>query len=278
MSLHHVQDHYPDLYRLLVTWRDDLIAVLGENLVAVYIMGSLFMGDFVEASSDVDFLVVTARTPTHGEVARLARLHTRLGDTARWGARLEGAYAAQSTLRPWGIDGTIAAIEPGGPLCEGPSDYSADNMLALRDHGVTLYGPPTTQVVPSVDRATLEEGLRTYLDELIERSHSPAPDPDEATSWLLNIARCLFGLQTGRPCTKTEAAQWLATRDPVLQPALAAALAVRQGERASALDAVVRAGLRACPRRIPAAHRARDVNTMPNGADADLPATESRPG
>lgn len=278
MSLHHVQDHYPDLYRLLVTWRDDLIAVLGENLVAVYVMGSLFMGDFVEASSDVDFLVVTARTPTHGEVAQLARLHTRLSDTARWGARLEGAYAAQSALRPWGIDDTIAAIEPGGPLCEGPSDYLADNMLALRDHGVTLYGPPTTQVVPSVDRATLEEGLRTYLDELVERSHSPAPDPDEAASWLLNIARCLFGLQTGRPCTKTEAAQWLATRDPVLQPALAAALAVRQGERGSALDAVVRAGLRACPQRIPAAHRARDVNTMPNSADADLPATESRPG
>lgn len=278
MSLHHVQDRYPDLYYLLVTWRDDLITLLGENLVAVYVMGSLFMGDFAEASSDVDFLVVTVHTPTREGMEQLARLHKRLNDISPWGARLEGAYAAESALRPWGIDGTIVAIEPGGPLCEGPSEYSADNMLALRDHSMTLYGPPATRVVPPVDRATLEEGLRAYLDDLLERASSPAPGLGEAASWLLNIARCLFGLQTGRPCTKTEAAQWLAARDPVLQPALLAALAVRRGERGTDLDEVVRAGLQACPHRIPAAHRARNASRMPNGVDADPPALEPHPG
>jgi predicted nucleotidyltransferase len=100
MSLQHVQDRYPDLYHLLVIWRDDLIALLGENLVAVYVMGSLFMGDFAEASSDVDFLVVTVHTPTQEGVEQLAGLHTRLSDIAPWGARLEGAYAAESALRP----------------------------------------------------------------------------------------------------------------------------------------------------------------------------------
>ena len=278
MSLHHVQDHYPDLYHLLVTWRDDLIALLGENLVAVHVMGSLFMGDFAEASSDVDFLVVTVHTPTQEGVEQLARLHMRLSDISPWGARLEGAYAAESALRPWGIDGTVVAIEPGGPLCEGPSEYSADNMLALRDHSITLYGPPATRVVPPVDRATLEEGLRAYLDDLIERASSPALGLGEAASWLLNIARCLFGLQTGRPCTKTEAAQWLAARDPVLQPALAAALAVRQGERGPDLEEVVRAGLQACPHRIPVAHRARNASSMPNRVDAGPPDLEPRPG
>jgi hypothetical protein len=146
MSLHHVRDRYPDLYHLLVTWRDDLIPLLGENLVAVYVMGSLFMGDFAEASSYVDFLVVTVHTPTQERVEQLARLHTRLSDIPPWGARLEGAYAAESALRPWGIDGTIVAIEPGGPLCEGPGEYSADNVLALRDHSMTLYGPPATRL------------------------------------------------------------------------------------------------------------------------------------
>jgi predicted nucleotidyltransferase len=278
MSLHYVQDRYPDLYHVLVTWRDDLVALLGENLVAVYVFGSLVMEDFAEASSDVDFLVVTVHTPTQEGVEQLARLHTRLGDISPWGARLEGAYAVESALRPWGIDGTIVAIEPGGPLCERPNDYSADNMLALRGHSMTLYGPPATRVVPPVDRATLEEALRAYLDDLIERASSPAPGLREAASWLLNIARCLFGLQTGRPCTKTEAAQWLAARDPVLQPALAAALAVRQGERGPDLDEGVRAGLQACPHRIPVAHRARNARSMPNGVDADPPALEPRPG
>ena len=93
-------------------------------------MGSLFMGDFAEASSDVDFLVVTVHTPTQEGVEQLARLHTRLSDMSPWGARLEGAYAAESALRPWGIDGTVVAIEPGGPLCEGPSEYSADKLFS----------------------------------------------------------------------------------------------------------------------------------------------------
>src|SRR5918912_4329277 len=170
-------------------------------------MGSLFMGDFAEASSDVDFLVVTVHTPTQEGVEQLARLHTRLSDMSPWGARLEGAYAAESALRPWGIDGTIVAIEPGGPLCEGPSEYSADNMLALRDHSMTLYGPPATRVVPPVDRATLEEGLRAYLGDLLERARSPAPGLREAASWLLNIAPCLFSLEKGPPWTETEAGQ-----------------------------------------------------------------------
>ena len=253
MNLHRVQERYPDLYHLLGAWRDDLSALLGENLVAVYVMGSLFMGDFAAASSDVDFLVVTVQTPARDEVEQLAHLHRCLGDRSPWGARLEGAYAAAAALRPWGIEGTVVAIEPGGPLCEGPSEYSADNMLALREHGIALYGPPATGVVPPVDRATLDDALRAYLDELVERSCAPpAPELDEAASWLLNIARCLFGLQTGRPCTKTEAAQWLAARDPALQPALAAALAVRQGERGAALDAAVRAGLQASPSRVAA--------------------------
>src|SRR5919201_5509274 len=84
MSLHHVQDRYPDLYHLLVTWRDDLIALLGENLVAVYVMGSLFMGDFTEASSDVDFLVVTVHTPAQEGVEQLARLHARNRQQLSW--------------------------------------------------------------------------------------------------------------------------------------------------------------------------------------------------
>jgi hypothetical protein len=201
----------PDLRATLAAFRAGLQAELSGNLVAVYISGSLVMGDFEPASSDVDFLVVTREPVQRGEAQRVAALHHRLALAHRWGSRLEGGYAAQTRLRPWGIEGPIVAVEPGeGVRTEVPSGYSADNMLAIRDYSLTLYGPAPGLVLPPVDRLTLETALRDYLAALLARPAAAEPSPTELASWDLNIARCLYGLRVGRPCTKREAASWLA--------------------------------------------------------------------
>jgi hypothetical protein len=106
-------------------------------------------------------------------------------------------------------------------------------MVALRDHSLTLYGPAPTEVIPPVDRATLDAALRDYLAELLtplaptEQSEQSA---ERLADRLLNGARCLYGLRAGRPCTKREAAVWLAAEAPDLAAALDAALTVRRGE------------------------------------------------
>lgn len=236
----------PAVEQALSAFRHGLQTCLGQNLIAIYISGSLEQGDFEPASSDLDFLVVTREPPGPREASGLAALHRRLAAANSWGDRLEGGYAAQSRLRPWGIEGSIAAIEPGVELrVEMPSDYTADNMAALRERSMTLYGPPPEQVMPAVDRATFEAALREYLAELVAEPAATEPSPREIASWVLNIARCLFGLEAGRPCTKSEAAAWLAAQWPDLAPALATALAVRRGAPApEALD-TLRAGFTA---------------------------------
>lgn len=236
----------PAIELALSSFRHGLQACLDQNLIAIYIAGSLLMGDFEPASSDLDFLVVTREPPSPREASALADLHRRLAATYSWGERLEGGYAAQSRLRPWGIEGSIAAIEPGAELCaEMPSDYTADNMVALRERSMTLYGPPPQRVLPAVDRATLDTALREYLAELVAAPAATEPSPQEIASWVLNIARCLFGLEAGRPCTKSEAAAWLADQRPEFAPVLATALAVRRGAPApEALD-TLRAGFTA---------------------------------
>jgi hypothetical protein len=228
----------PDLRATLEAFRAGLQAELSTNLVAVYISGSLVMGDFEPPSSDVDFLVVTREPVQRGEAQRVVALHHRLALAHRWGSRLEGGYAAQTRLRPWGIDGPIVAVEPGeGVRTEVPSDYSADNMLAIRDYSLTFYGPAPGLVLPPVDRLTLETALRDYLAALLARPAAAESSPTELASWVLNIARCLYGLQAGRPCTKREAASWLACEARDLEPVLATALAVRHGNvEASAVN------------------------------------------
>ncbi len=231
-----------DIPTLLDAFGAGARAALGPRLVALYLFGSALSDDFAPATSDLDFLGVLTEPPTPGEVAALSDLHRRLAAEWYWGARLEGGYAARGALRPWGIEGRITAFAAEeGFQPDVPSDYSADNVAALRASSVSLVGPPAAEVVPEVDRATLEAGLREYLAELLARPEATGTSEDLA-SWTLNVARCLYGVEAGRPSSKREAAKWLAGRSPGTRPALEAALAVRAGQATPADLSALRAG------------------------------------
>ncbi len=118
-------------------------------------------------------------------------------------------------------------------------------MLAIRDHSLTLHGPDPQDILPPVDRKVFTAALRAYLAELVTRPGMSEPSAAEVASWTLNIARCLYGLETGRPCTKSEAATWLAGTDPALAPILSTALAVRRGTADVAAGDTLRAGFTA---------------------------------
>lgn len=214
---------------MLAAFARGAAGALGDDLIALYVFGSLLMGDFDPASSDVDFLAVTAGPLGAVQVAALAALHRELARTSEWGGRLEGEYAPRDGPRPWGIAGTVAMVSPEGFRPAATSDSSADNMLAVLQHGRALHGPPAAALLPPVDAATLAAGLRAYLAELLARPFASAA-PGDAARWSLNIARCLYGLQTGRLSTKPQAARWLAEQAPNTAPLLAAALALRAGQ------------------------------------------------
>jgi hypothetical protein len=202
------------------------MAALGGDLLGLYVCGSLIMGDFQPASSDIDFLAVTSQPLDKGDLPRVTGIHANLARKS-FGDRLEGSYAAASRLRPWGIEGDLLSVGPETQPTLGPSDYSADNMWALRNTGVALMGAPPESIMPDVDEGTLRTGLRQYLSELRVRSLDTSVE--DLSSCLLNMARCMFGIESGRACTKQEAAVWLLAREPELEPGLTAALHVRSG-------------------------------------------------
>ena len=73
--------------------------VLGENLVGIYLRGSLATGDFID-TSDIDFLVATERPASDVEVGALINLHAGLAALPnKYADRLEGAYIDRAALR-----------------------------------------------------------------------------------------------------------------------------------------------------------------------------------
>lgn len=109
-------------------------------------------------------------------------------------------------LRPWGIMGRVPRVE--GPRVDlrAPNDWTAENIKAVREQGIALWGPHSASVLPPVDQRTLRRALDRYLRGLVRRCpRSPAGAADV----VLNIARCLNSTHTGRPSWKSEAARWL---------------------------------------------------------------------
>ena len=123
-----------EIRQVLAEFRDGVRSALGENLIAIYVNGSLTMGDFEPASSDLDFLVVIRQALTDDEIRQL------------------------------------------------------------------------------------DAALREYLSGLLARPRPDELSPGSLASRVLNIARCLYGLETGRACTKVEAARWLGGHEPAVRP------------------------------------------------------------
>ena len=72
---------YPDVNTFLGVLHANLKAVLREQLVALYLGGSLALGDFGPQRSDIDFAAVTRDELLPDMVASLEQMHARLWAT-----------------------------------------------------------------------------------------------------------------------------------------------------------------------------------------------------
>jgi len=82
---------YPDLNAVLCELTESIQAILGPDLVGIYLQGSFAVGDF-DAHSDVDYIIVIERELTDEQVTALQGRHARIYDLdCAWAQHLEGS-------------------------------------------------------------------------------------------------------------------------------------------------------------------------------------------
>jgi predicted nucleotidyltransferase len=90
---------YDDVNAVLTQLSDGLTALLGEQLLGLYLTGSLTYGDFDHGSSDIDFLAVLSKELSGEQLDAIRTLHARSGEAVpRWAMRLEGSYITKDML------------------------------------------------------------------------------------------------------------------------------------------------------------------------------------
>jgi hypothetical protein len=199
---------------------DQLLAevhiVLGEQLVALYLYGSLSSGDFNPHSSDIDFVFVTAGVLPDATVAALDAMHHQLwasGD--KWAAKLEGAYVPRDLIRRHD-----PAAAPCPTVNEGEfylerlgSDWIIQRHV-VREEGVVLFGPPTAELIEPVSPDDIRESVRGVMREWWEGHITDDTNLRRfgySPFAVLTMCRVLYALEHGTIASKPTAARWALT-------------------------------------------------------------------
>lgn len=209
---------YTELRRALHIFVDEISEALGDNLVGIYLIGSLATGDF-DLDSDVDFLVVINHEFTEANMKSLQDIQVKIHDIDCYPAKhLEGSYISIADLNNWNIVGEkkLYYFDNGSTTYE----FSAhDNKWHVRwillERGITLIGPkPRTILAPipleemnNEIRATMLQVMKLFQDE-IDGPIGFFNSRFGQSFTVLTYCRMLHTLRTGTVQSKKAGAEW----------------------------------------------------------------------
>jgi predicted nucleotidyltransferase len=222
------------------TLQTELQRLLGDNLLGLYLYGSLAQGGFQPARSDLDVLAVTtqkidlsikrsilelllriSRTPNPIDIYFLVKsdlfpFQQPLPFDLHYNERLRDTY--QDALRNNSLQNDLNQHDPN----------LAIDLTILHKFGIPLAGKPISETLPSVPeptfRATLIAATRTASKERLQ----------DLISFVLNACRTLAYLREGTLLSKDAAGSWGETHLPEkYYPLLHQSLALYRTERLS---------------------------------------------
>lgn len=213
---------YRELDAVLVDHAEALRAALGDDLVGLYPLGSLAIGDF-DLTSDVDLALVVQQELTQRQVGLVQSVHTTvIARDSRWVRHLEYSVFPMPLLArkssPYGPDGRNDSPDrrlwyfQNGAAAMERSDH--DNTLVtrwtLRNRSRAVLGQDPAEVAPEVSADELRVEIRASMlgwkgllapgSQFDNRFHQ--------VFFVLNGCRALQDLHEGRITSKREGVGW----------------------------------------------------------------------
>lgn len=234
--------HLPEIVKRVTGAFLDAVDGLSPGLVeALYVTGSVALGDFHEARSDVDFVAIVNGAGARAANA-LASAHAAV--RLQWPSpTLEGTHLSWVELATGPASCAFApCVTDKGFHPRGRHALNPVTWHELADHGIALRGPRLEDSEVWYERAALASWTRTNLAEYWEpwlRRYAAGPadydHDDDAMVWgVLGISRLHYTLATGRITSKTGAGEHgLETFERQWHPILAEALRARRAPESS---------------------------------------------
>jgi predicted nucleotidyltransferase len=204
---------FDDLNAVLTELLNGAHAVLEKQLYGAYLTGSFALGD-ADQYSDVDFLVVTDAPVSEAQHIELGTLHRPLYALENpWAQHLEGSYAPLALIRRLDTERAPFIYLDNGSTELIWSDHNNTAVVrwTLREHGVALYGPASTEFMDPVTPTQLRHEMRRVL---VEWADDLQAEPQQlGNAWLqphavLSHCRILYTVEYGVVASKRVAGLW----------------------------------------------------------------------
>jgi predicted nucleotidyltransferase len=206
---------HQDINNILIEWVENAENILGDNLVGLYLTGSLAYGDFVPKRSDIDLQAVTRNELTPKELKSIEQLHKNLEKSyPAWANRIECSYVPLKIIRdvlppkeprPWWGFGVFYPTAPAG-------NEWIINQYQLYNHGINLIGPDFKSLIESIDIKEVQKASARDLftewepkindSEWLENSHYQS-------YLVLNLCRILCTVIGNNVASKEVSAKWV---------------------------------------------------------------------
>ena len=209
---------YPELREVLKIFVTKIKAELAENLVGIYLVGSLASGDF-DLDSDVDFMVVIDTKLPEINIRSLQDIQIKVHDIDCYPAKhLEGSYISISDLNNWSSVGEkkLYYFDNGSTTFEQSiHDNKWHVRWILRERGITLIGQKPETILQSIPldelfseiNTTMLRVIKEFKDE-INRPLSFLNSQFGQSFAVLTYCRMLHTLQSGTVRSKKAGAKW----------------------------------------------------------------------
>jgi predicted nucleotidyltransferase len=202
-----------EILNLLLT---NVQGILKNQLVGMYLYGSLSTGDFDPETSDIDFLVVTTSTLSSKTFAELESMHKRIWESGNvWASKLEGSYIPKREIRRHDPrNGPCPTINEGKFFLDKRGSDWIIQRHVIREHGVILAGPDPKTLIDPVDPKDIRRAVKGVLNEwwfpMLEDPTWLREHGREYHAYaILTMCRALYTLENGTIVSKQTAARWV---------------------------------------------------------------------
>lgn len=189
--------------------KDAIVDILGKNISSIYIYGSVTTNDFKLGWSDIDILCLTNESISDNQASRLVNLRQDLlndYEDNEYFRLFEGGMLSVNAFVNT-LNDNVVYWGSSGQRITNRHHFNSFSLYELMKHGILIYGTDIRDrlKIPTFDELR-KEVIRHY--ETIRKYAVKTDRSIYSVGWLLDIARGIYTLRTGRVISKTDAGEW----------------------------------------------------------------------
>lgn len=208
----------------------EISSILQGNEPSIYLYGSSVLNDFRLGWSDIDILVLTDKQITEEQAKKLVGLRQVMLEKEPDNPYYRSFEGGMLTLDAF-LTGKADRVVYWGTSGERITDtymFDSFGMTELIESSVLLCGKDIQNQLKAPEFSELYADVKHHY-ETIRKYVQKTGRSFYSFGWMLDIARCIYTLRTGKIIAKTDAADWALENNLCPDPdALSIALEVRR--------------------------------------------------